>query len=85
MAPVTVGVGLDDSIEVFVGQAVLEDEAVAVLLAGRIGLVDRLGAADDDVGGAQLGDLPLGFKAGPLGDGQHGDHRGYAEDRAPGP
>ena len=76
------GDGLDDPVEVLVGQAVLEDEAVVVLLPRRVHVVDRLGAADDDVGGAQLGDLPLGLGAGALGDGQHGDHRRDAEDQA---
>ena len=47
------GNGLDDPIEVLVGQAVLEDEAVVVLLLRRVHVVDRLGAADDDVGGAR--------------------------------
>ena len=47
----------------------------------RVDVVDRLGAADDDVGGAELGDLPLGLGAGPFGDGQHGDHRRDAEDQ----
>ena len=75
------GNGLDDPVEVLVGQAVLEDEAVVVLLLRGVDVVDRLGAVDDDVGGAELGDLPLGLGAGPFGDGQHGDHRRHAEDQ----
>ena len=44
VAPDDRGDGLDDPIEVLVGQAVLEDEAVVVLLLRRVDVVERLDA-----------------------------------------
>ena len=53
------------------------------LLALRLlDVLDRLHALEDDVGGPQLGDLPLRLEARPLGDGQHRDDRRDAEDQA---
>ena len=72
----------DDPVEVVVGQAVGEDEVVVVAALRLLDLLDRLDAPEDDVGGPQLGDLPLRLEAGPLGDGQHRDDRRDAEDQA---
>ncbi len=70
--------GGPDALNVLVGQAVLQNIALAALFRDLL-FFRRLDAAENDVLAAQVLDLLLRLEAGPLANRQHGDHRTDAE------
>ena len=67
-----------DAFNVGVGQAVLQDVALAAFV-GDFLFFGRLDAAEDDVLAAEVLDLFLRFKARAFANGEHGDDRADAE------
>src|SRR6185503_14277561 len=70
-----------DAFDVGVGQAVLQDVALAAFV-GDLLFLGRLDAAEDDVLAAQILDYFLRFVAGAFADGEHGNDRADAEHNA---